>query len=86
MSPTLLDDLGDDLALMARVVQSQLGAATTSFFRCDTALAAKVTEKDDHVDNLLGLIEDKCFRRIAGEADAETARADRKSTRLNSSH
>src|SRR5215470_15124588 len=75
MSPTLLDDLGDDLALMARVVQSQLGAATTSFFRCDTALAAKVIEKDDHVDNLLGLIEDKCFRRIAGEADSEAARA-----------
>ena len=75
MSPTLLDDLGDDLALMARVVQSQLSAATASFFRCDTELAARVIEKDDHVDNLLGLIEDKCFRRIAGEGDAETARA-----------
>jgi phosphate uptake regulator len=75
MSPALLDDLGDDLALMARVVQSQLSAATTSFFLRDLGLAAKVIEKDDHVDNLLGLIEEKCFRRIAGEGDAETARA-----------
>ena len=75
MSPALLDDLGDDLALMARVVQSQLNAATTSFFQRDVDLAAKVMEKDDHVDNLLGLIEEKCFRRIGGEGDAETARA-----------
>jgi phosphate uptake regulator/aminoglycoside phosphotransferase len=75
MSPALLDDLGDDLAMMARVVQSQLSAATTSFFRRDLDLAAKVIEKDDHVDNLLGLIEEKCFRRIAGEGDAETAGA-----------
>jgi phosphate uptake regulator len=75
MSPALLDDLGDDLAMMARVVQSQLSAATTSFFRRDLELAGKVIEKDDHVDNLLGLIEEKCFRRIAGEGDAETARA-----------
>ena len=75
MSPALLDDLGDDLALMARVVQSQLSAATTAFFQRDLGLAAKVIEKDDHVDNLLGLIEEKCFRRIAGEGDAETARA-----------
>ncbi|MGH7339663.1 MAG: PhoU domain-containing protein, partial [Candidatus Rokuibacteriota bacterium] len=67
MSPGLLDDLGADLAMMARVVQSQLSAATTSFFLRDLGLAAKVVEKDDHVDNLLGLIEDKCFRRIAGE-------------------
>lgn len=71
----LRDDLGDDLAMMARVVHSQLSAATTSFFQRDLGLAAKVIEKDDHVDNLLGLIEEKCFRRIAGEGDAETARA-----------
>lgn len=30
-----------------------------------------------NVDNLLGFIEEKCFRRIAGEGDAETARARR---------
>src|SRR5215467_9231554 len=61
--------------MMARVVQSQLSAAITSFFQRDLALAARVLEKDDHVDNLLGLIEEKCFRRIAAEADGETARA-----------
>jgi phosphate uptake regulator len=75
MSPALLDDLGDDLALMARVVQSQLSAATAAFFRRDLGLAAHVVEKDDHVDNLLGLIEDKCFRRIAGEGRGEGERA-----------
>jgi phosphate uptake regulator/aminoglycoside phosphotransferase len=75
MSPALLEDLGDDLALMARVVQSQLSAATTSFFQRDRGLAAKVIEKDDHVDNLLGLIEEKCFRRIAEEGGGETSRA-----------
>src|SRR5262245_41390475 len=75
MSPALLDDLGDDLALMARVVQSQLSAATTAFFQRDVGLAAKVMEKDDHVDNLLGHIEEKCFGRIAGEADADSGRA-----------
>jgi phosphate transport system regulatory protein PhoU len=64
----LLEDLGQDLAMMARLVQSQLVAAMTAFFQRDTGLAAKVTEKDDHVDNLLGFIEEKCFERIAGEA------------------
>lgn len=63
----LLEDLGQDLALMARVVQSQLISAMTAFFRKDVALAEKVIDKDDHVDNLLGLIETKCFERIAGE-------------------
>jgi phosphate uptake regulator len=64
----VLEDLGPDLALMARLVQSQLGTAMTGFFRRDTRLAAKVTDKDDHVDNLLGFIEEKCFERLAGEA------------------
>jgi phosphate uptake regulator/aminoglycoside phosphotransferase (APT) family kinase protein len=69
----LLEDLGQDLALMARVVQSQLVTAMTAFFRRDVSLADKVTGKDDHVDNLLGLIEAKCFERIAGEP-ADTPR------------
>src|SRR5262247_3381525 len=67
MTVSLLEDLGEDLAMMARLVQSQLITAATAFFRHDTALAQKVTERDDQVDNLLGLIEEKCFERIAGE-------------------
>jgi phosphate uptake regulator len=62
-----LEDLGADLALMARLVQSQLMSATTAFFRKDVALARTVIGKDDQVDNLLGFIEEKCFERIAGE-------------------
>jgi phosphate uptake regulator len=76
MSPPLLEDLGQDLAMMARLVQSQLVAAMTAFFQRDAALAQKVTEKDDHVDNLLGFIEETCFARIAGEG-GDTARARR---------
>lgn len=53
--------------MMARLVQSQLISAMTAFFQRDTRAAEKVTRKDDQVDNLLGLIEAKCFDRIAGE-------------------
>jgi phosphate uptake regulator len=67
MTALLLEDLGGDLALMARLVQSQLMSAMTAFFQKDVALARKVTGKDDQVDNLLGFIEEKCFERIAGE-------------------
>jgi len=67
MTVSLLEDLGQDLARMARTVQSQLITATTAFFQRDTALARKVTDKDDQVDNLLGFIEEKCFERIAGD-------------------
>jgi phosphate uptake regulator len=67
MGTVLFEDLGSDLARMARLVQSQLVAAMTAFFRRDTALAGKVIGKDDHVDNLFGFIEEKCFERIAGE-------------------
>jgi phosphate uptake regulator len=63
----LLEDLGQDLAMMARLVQSQLRGATTAFFQRDPNLAGKVIEKDDQVDNLLGFIEEQCFERIAGE-------------------
>jgi phosphate uptake regulator len=63
-----LEDLGQDLALMARLVQSQLITAMTAFFQKDVGLAARVKDKDDQVDNLLGAIEEKCFERIAGEA------------------
>ena len=64
----MLEDLGRDLVLMARLVQSQLGGAMNAFLARDAGLAARVTEKDDQVDNLLDLIEAKCFQRIAGEA------------------
>jgi phosphate uptake regulator len=64
----LLGDLGQDLAMMARLVQSQLINAMTAFFQKDPGLAEKVIAKDDQVDNLLGLIEEKCFERIADEA------------------
>ncbi len=65
---SVLEDLGPDLAMMARLVQSQLMNAMTAFFQRDTALARRVMDKDDQIDNLLGLIEEKCFARIAGEA------------------
>src|SRR2546426_7416121 len=53
--------------MMARLVQSQLIRSMTAFFQRDPRLAEQVTHKDDQVDNLLGLIEVKCFERIAGE-------------------
>lgn len=61
--------------MMARLVQSQLVTALTSFFQKDVGLAEKVTEKDDQVDNLLSLIEDTCFRRITEGVDPEGVRA-----------
>ena len=67
MTSVLLEDLGQDLAMMARLVQSQLIRGMTAFFQRDAPLAEQVTQKDDQVDNLLGLIEVKCFERIAGE-------------------
>jgi phosphate uptake regulator len=63
----MLEDLGQDLALMARLVQSQLMSAMTAFFQKNVALAARVRDKDDQIDNLLGAIEETCFERIAGE-------------------
>jgi phosphate uptake regulator/aminoglycoside phosphotransferase (APT) family kinase protein len=72
----LLEDLGQDLAMMARLVQSQLVTAMTAFFQRDPGLSQKVTDRDDQVDNLLGLIEEKCFERIATEP-AESARSRR---------
>ncbi len=74
--PALLEDLGPDLVLMARLVQSQLIGAMNAFLARDAGLAGRVAEKDDQVDNLLGLIEAKCFERIAGEA-AESPRSRR---------
>jgi phosphate uptake regulator len=67
MTSVLLEDLGQDLAMMARLVQSQLISGMTAFFQRDVKLADQVMHKDDQVDNLLGLIETKCFERIAGE-------------------
>ena len=75
MIPVVPEELGGDLAMMARVVQSQLITAVTAFFQRDVRLAEKVTEKDDQVDNLLGLIEEKCFQKIAGEGEAASTRA-----------
>mgnify|MGYP001569019732 CR=1 FL=1 len=74
MTSVLLEDLGQDLAMMARLVQSQLVSAMTAFFQRDPAGAGKVTAKDDQIDNLLGLIEEKCFERIAG-GDPDTPRS-----------
>jgi hypothetical protein len=51
----LLEDLGQDVVGMARLVQSQLSAALSAFFGRDVGLAHKVSEKDDQVDNLFGL-------------------------------
>jgi len=51
MTISVLEDLGQDLAMMARLVQSQLMNATTSFFQRDIALARGVMDKDDQVDN-----------------------------------
>jgi phosphate uptake regulator len=67
VTSVLHEDLGQDLAMMARLVQSQLIRSMTAFFQRDARLAEQVTQKDDQVDNLLGLIEAKCFERIAGE-------------------
>jgi phosphate uptake regulator len=72
----LREGLGQDLVMMARLVQSQLATAFTAFFQRDARLAERVSEKDDQVDNLLGLIEEACFRRIGeAEVDAESLRA-----------
>src|SRR5262245_1901753 len=62
--------------MMARLVQSQLITAMTAFFQRDTILSQRVTDRDDQVDNLLGLIEEKCFERIASEP-AESPRSRR---------
>jgi phosphate uptake regulator len=67
----LLGDLGSDLVTMARLVQSQFRAGLTAFFQRDVRLARRVTERDDQVDNLLGLIEDTCFRQLADGARAD---------------
>jgi phosphate uptake regulator len=76
VSVSALEDLGQDLAMMARLVQSQLITAMTAFFQRDTTLAHRVTERDDQIDNLLSFIEEKCFQRIAGEG-SDTPRSRR---------
>jgi len=76
MTASVLEDLGQDLAMMTRLVQSQLMNALTAFFQRDPAQARRVMDKDDRIDNLLGLIEEKCFQRIA-EEPAESPRSRR---------
>ena len=56
MTMSVLEDLGPNLAMMARLVQSQLVNAMTASFQRDIALARRVMDKDDQIDNLLGLI------------------------------
>jgi hypothetical protein len=72
VTPSLLEDLGQDLAMMARLVQSQLITATTAFFQRDTGLAQQVMDRDDQVDNRLGFIEEKRVlggrERVAGRS------------------
>ena len=75
MTSVAAEELGGALAMMARVVQSQLVTAVTAFFRRDVGLAQKVCEKDDQVDNLLSLIEEQCFEKIALEGSGATPRA-----------
>jgi phosphate uptake regulator len=73
-----LEDLGQDLAEMARLVRAQLTSALAAFFARDSRQAEKVIERDDQVDNLLGYIEDRCFERIAAAgADGDRARTRR---------
>jgi phosphate uptake regulator len=67
----LLGDLGRDLVAMARLVQSQLSAGLTAFFQRDVGLARRVTERDDQVDNLLGLVEDTCFGQLGEGREGE---------------
>jgi phosphate uptake regulator/aminoglycoside phosphotransferase (APT) family kinase protein len=74
MPSAVPEELGHDLAMMARVVQSQLISALTAFFQRDIRLAEKVMERDDQVDNFLGLIEEKCF---APASDATRSRHQR---------
>src|SRR5262249_11243998 len=62
-----LPDFSLDLARMARLVQSQLVSATTAFFQRDVTSACKVIDKDDQVDNLLGFLEEQCFRALPDE-------------------
>jgi phosphate transport system regulatory protein PhoU len=64
-----MEDLRQDLVTMARVVHAQLATALDAFFARDVKLANKVIEKDDHVDNLLGWIEESCFTRIGQLGD-----------------
>src|SRR5437899_1846651 len=64
MTSVLLEDLGQDLAMMARLVQSQLISGMTAFFQRDVKLADQVMHKDDPGDNLPGLIETKFLERI----------------------
>ena len=65
----LVEGLRHDLVTMARVVHAQLATALDAFFARDVKLANKVIDKDDHVDNLLGWIEESCFTRIAASGD-----------------
>src|SRR6266508_3039700 len=73
MTRGLLVDLGQDLTLMARVVQSQLSGALRAFALKDRDLARKVRDKDDQVDNLLGFLEERCFLAIGHDAVEPTS-------------
>jgi phosphate uptake regulator/aminoglycoside phosphotransferase (APT) family kinase protein len=64
MASVLLQDLIRDVLKMARLVQSQLVSAMTAFFQRDVEAAKKVMDKDDQVDNLLGFVEERCFRHV----------------------
>jgi phosphate uptake regulator/aminoglycoside phosphotransferase (APT) family kinase protein len=75
MSRGVLDDLAQDLAMMARVVQSQLAGALEAFAHKDRDLAAKVRDKDDQVDNLLGFLEERCFLSIGHDVEPTSPRA-----------
>lgn len=60
-----LKELQDDLMEMGKSVQNAVHLAVDALTRSDLALAQSIVDQDDHIDESLLLIEDKCLRLIA---------------------
>src|SRR5262249_15733340 len=68
VTSVLREDLGQDLAMMARLVQSQLIRSMTAFFQRGARLPQEGTHNDRQGGNLPRPIQGKGFRRIVSEA------------------
>lgn len=67
-----LDDLGHDLAAMARLVDNAISRASTALLTADLALAEQVISQDDAIDELERSLDERCITLLARQQPVAT--------------
>ncbi len=78
-----INEVWSDLTKMARLVLAQLRSAMVCFHTADLSQAEEIVERDDVVDNLNLMLEERCFNLVAtGRLDAHQLRILRATTKV----